>query len=354
MRLILCAASLLIANLYALQREQPASPQRYLPDGSELLAPIQIDNLTLIPIVATDRTGSTDVLTLDEAMQDRRLRVSELAERAGALEFANAADQPVLVLAGELLLGGKQDRVVATSALIPPHSTRAIPVRCVEHGRWSGGDDFISAGRLAHDRLRGIAAYARQSDVWSEVARANHAHFTTNETDTYRNLAELQPAATDTLEARVYLALAELPETDRDRMIGYAVAYNGELATVDRFASPVVFGRLERKLLRAYLAEAIERRTDDTSDGRPPCIHAVREFIVNAQRGSFQQLFANSSWPTLIRRGTRVASSFVQRGDEPTFASFQRFLEGQLPQIHVEQDWPKPRYVDETRGIVFE
>jgi len=318
----LCAASLLLYNLYALDR--PTEP-RPLDDHAALLDPIQLDNLTLIPIVtldrASDRPPADDVLSLDEAMAERLLAIRELpGGRVDALSFGNAADRPVFVLAGELILGGKQDRVIAANAVIAPHSTQTLAVRCVEHSRWTGDSDgFVSAGRLAHDRLRGSAAYADQEDVWDEVARANAEHFTTNATDTYRDLAELQPATTARLEARVDDALAALPEADRARMIGYAVAYNGEVAAVDRFRSPALFGKLERKLLRAYLAEAREQPVTST---RAPCSHAVASFIANAEHGEAERVIGTAASTTMIQRGTRTASSQVVLGDRHLYSNY--------------------------------
>lgn len=48
----------------------------------------------------------------------------------------NRLDQPVLILEGDLLIGGKQNRLSNFSVLIPAETKMPLPVSCIEHGRW--------------------------------------------------------------------------------------------------------------------------------------------------------------------------------------------------------------------------
>ncbi len=327
-----CVLTLLICNLVALTRAvSPPVPapqihrtyvldEEALDEDSALLAPIKFGALTLIPIVATQPTPGDDVLVLDEAMRTHELRVREVdGGRVDSLAFANASDKPVFVLAGEVILGGKQDRIVAATTVIPPHTTQTVPVRCVEHGRWEGKtDEFTTAETLAHDGLRANATYATQSDVWSEVKQLNERNATGNTTDTYRTLAMRQAEDARNLEREFDKALAAIPQ--RDRMIGYAVAYRGEVSAVDKFRSPALFAKLERKLLRSYIAQALE-------DERPlavkePCVHAVREFIADARRGEEERAFTTNLASTLVKRGTIASTSWVDSGDRRLYANY--------------------------------
>lgn len=319
----LLSLALFVSNLLMLadRPTKSAAGLQPLDDRSAILPPIRAGSLALYPIVALDPRPEDDVLALDEAMQARLVRVTEVEPaRVDGLYFANAADRPVFVLAGEVIVGGNQDRVVATTAVIPPHSSQVVPVRCVEHGRWSGSTgDFTTAYRLAHDRLRGTAAYAEQTDVWHEVARANNAHFTTNPTDSYRDLADLQPLYARQLEERVVHGLAWIPIADRRRMIGYTVAYNGQVAAVDTFRSPVLFAKLERKLLHAYLADAADLPDDGSA---PPDVAAVRVFIDDAKRGAAERAFSTEASRTFVQRGSLASTSQVELGDRHLYANY--------------------------------
>jgi hypothetical protein len=80
----------------------------------------------------------------------------------------------VLLLAGEILLGGKQNRIVAEDVLVPPLSgPLMLPVYCVEQGRWAGSAQaFTTRDSFAAPGLRArMLARSDQRDVWAEVDR---------------------------------------------------------------------------------------------------------------------------------------------------------------------------------------
>jgi len=120
-----------------------------LSEKTAMLAPIQVDSLTLTPIVATAEPGKDEelLLVLDEAMASGKVKIQEVAEGSvNSLTFVNQADHPVFVLAGEVIIGGKQDRIIGRNTLIPAKTTQAVPVYCVEHGRWQGNSTVFTSG----------------------------------------------------------------------------------------------------------------------------------------------------------------------------------------------------------------
>ena len=92
-------------------------------------------------------------------------------ERAGApvvgeLVVTNRSEQPVLLLEGEVLEGGHQDRVLVRSVLVAAGAAEVVEVRCVEQGRWSGGRDHVRGARRAPVAVRTAGG---QSEVWRRV-----------------------------------------------------------------------------------------------------------------------------------------------------------------------------------------
>lgn len=229
-------------------KQPPPTPQpTLLNERAALLRPIQVDSLTLTPIVATDAgmagvDTSLDVVTLDEAFGQKLVAIKEKEdETVNQLTLTNKSDRPMFLLAGEVIIGGKQDRIIGQNTIIAAKQTHVVPVFCVEHGRWQEGDTgrvFASSGALAHGRLRAQASFKGQSEVWAEVANKNRLLKTQNSTDTYRTIAAKQTAALGGQEKRVDAAVAQVGPADRARMIGYVVALNGKIATVDMFNSP--------------------------------------------------------------------------------------------------------------------
>ena len=283
-------------------------------DHAKLLDPIQVDSLTLTPIVATGPTdpAGDQLLVLDEAMAAKQVTIKEISDGSvNSLTFVNKAPQPVFLLAGEVIIGGKQDRIIGRNTVIPANTTQEVPVFCVEHGRWTvETKEFATARALAHGRLRGQASYRAQRDVWNEVAAKNVARKTVNSSDTYRRVAQQQSDGTlGRMEKQVDEALARLPAADRSRMVGYAVALNGDVATVDVFASPSLFKKLETKLVRSYLTEAIDIAA--RKDIKPPTSTEVKAFMADAEKAAEQRSYDTPAAETSVKGGERAFKAKV-------------------------------------------
>ncbi len=70
------------------------------------------------------------------------------------LQVFNPTHNPVLLVEGETVTGGRQSRTLNVSVLVPAGATIDIPVSCVEQGRWSGGREFGRGRMLASRRVR--------------------------------------------------------------------------------------------------------------------------------------------------------------------------------------------------------
>jgi len=128
-----------------------------------------------------------DYITLDEALEAHCIEVSEFTEtgQVPRIKIINRSRHMVFVMAGEQLVGCKQNRVVNASIMVPPHSEMPLPVTCVERGRWGySSPAFSSAHSSSHHRLRAMMAgqaaksyrqvgvpNAEQAAVWREVSR---------------------------------------------------------------------------------------------------------------------------------------------------------------------------------------
>jgi hypothetical protein len=307
-----------------------------------VLAPIGYKNLTIFPIRGADAPGSDAYITLDEGTKSGTVVITEkgAAQTAAArnvrrgaagnaVNVSNAASQRVqqsvsyssggasvnelalvnksgkklLLLAGEVVVGGKQDRIVQEDRIIPPVSIPvALNVFCVEHGRWtprnvnyssgSGGGGGASAGRgvsaelppapsedgpakfsslgaLAHPKLRGAAQDKKeQGAVWSEVQSNNAKLGTSNSTDTYQEVyANKQVSA----QMDDYVRALER-EVLQPGVVGVVIARNGKPVWADVFASQRIFASYWPKLLKSYVVDALG---DNTSDKRPTIAEAT-------------------------------------------------------------------------------
>ena len=135
-------------------------------------------------------TPSLEILTLDEGRARGALTVIERAQASvPELIAENRGKTHVLLLAGEILIGGKQNRVLREDLLLPPLSgPRNIAVYCVEQGRWNEGrKDFDSRGSVVQPSVRSqVLRKAEQSRIWSGVAAASRSVAAPSPTGSYQ------------------------------------------------------------------------------------------------------------------------------------------------------------------------
>ena len=206
---------------------------------------------------AKDTAGGPplEILTLDEGRARGSLVVLERAQASvPELIAENRGKTHVLLLAGEILIGGKQNRVLREDLLLPPRSgPRNIGVYCVEQGRWNEGrKDFESHGSVVQPSVRSeVLRKSEQSRIWSGVAAASRSLAAPSATGSYQ-------AIYDKPEVKVHLehATRSFDPSVAPTAVGAAVFVGPNLAGVDCFHAPGLFAREWPKLLRAYALDA--------------------------------------------------------------------------------------------------
>ncbi|MGA9061346.1 MAG: DUF6569 family protein, partial [Terracidiphilus sp.] len=145
-----------------------------------VLTPIESGNLLLFPVVRADgrSSGETPFITLDEGLKSGEVEVTEAGRARGlvrprngenpqipnyayrgdevnTLVLVNHSKRPLLLLAGEIVTGGKQDRIIAKDRIVPPDADPIdLSVFCIEPGRWTGSSDsFGAAGKSASQSI---------------------------------------------------------------------------------------------------------------------------------------------------------------------------------------------------------
>ena len=238
-----------------------AEPNGFATDNFDVGEPVVAHNIAVVPLYTKKAAPYDEYVVLEEAQQQKTVKVAET--KGGQVDRLvvknNDTDKrPLYLLGGEVVLGGKQDRMVVSDTVVEAKVTREIEVRCVEQGRWEGADlAFHSSEAVAHPDLRKAALFKGQGDVWSEVARKSAASNVSSSTGTYRRVLQDGP-----VRERIKSYLDELQQKipHNERLTGLAVIINGNLEMVDVFDSPKLYAKLERKLLASYVLSALERQ----------------------------------------------------------------------------------------------
>lgn len=221
--------------------------------------PIVYEKLAIYPITYPGGGERVEnVLTLGEAIETGKCIVSELpeGESVNTVRVENNSKYPVVILAGQVIVGAKQDRMVSYNTVVASNSSIDLEVYCVESGRWSyKSDQFASLDVLTPNELRkkSLTGASVQGDIWSTVdeinAQTGSFSNTSALTESYSN-EELQ----EELE-KYQSEFGDLP--DDDSVVGVVVFFNGKPQTADIFYSNDFLEKVWDMLLTGYSFDAI-------------------------------------------------------------------------------------------------
>ena len=282
---------------------------------------ITYENLTIFPVLSKDSADTRGYETLDEALAAGDATVTESGDngmrrwrgegptpeyvpanpgaQVNQLVLIYHGKRPLVLLAGELLSGGKQDRIIGKDRIVPV-GAQPLPldVFCVEHGRWSNGAQFSASNIMVHPSVREKAAVDQEQEgVWAAVSGGSAARGgeaggvrsgsgggeatveaappvfsgeavagaiasrapTQSYAKIYDSSSEGAPVSAFADEVQRRFERAISANLKGERVVGVVVAYGGEVAWSDVFASPEMFSSYWPKLLRSYVVEALSR-----------------------------------------------------------------------------------------------
>ncbi|PYU69111.1 MAG: hypothetical protein DMG49_14170 [Acidobacteria bacterium] len=336
----------------------PAAPPSR-PEGDwRLLDPVTYENISVFPVVSSYSQDTSPFLTLEEGLANGDVAVREQGSEnmvrgrdgrpvyipqsgTGAsvnqLVLINRSKRPLLLLAGELVSGGKQDRVIGKDRIVPVGAPPfPLDVFCVEHGRWTGSSQFAAAKTIVHPSVRERAAVdQKQTEVWDAVRSGTTrksapaapaprmtmgdiqgAIASNGRTEAYEQIYQSRAVGVsiddfvDEVQHRFANATSGLKG---ERVVGVVVAYGGEVAWSDIFASGDLFDRYWRKLLRSYAVEALTRP-------------------------SYHQVASRDNATEFLRR----LNGRETQETEPGVYRWREIKEGPLAQIELDALQPKP------------
>ncbi len=298
------------------------------PEGIRVADPVVHENLAVYFIHGKSAPGKVP-LTLEEAMAKGVVKVRETSN-VNQLEIENLGMDEVFVQSGDIVKGGKQDRTLMVSLVLPPKSG-SIPIAsfCVEEGRWSprGREDaknFSTASAAVPSREMKLAmkapmpvaptadptqaprqtsSYAaetgqRQQQVWEGV-RKTQAKLAGNvgaQVRSAQSASSLQLAleSEKLMDAQKgYINALKAAGESGDDIIGFVFAVNGQLNSADLYPSNGLFRKMWAKLLTASVIEAIGHK--DEPNVAPPSTEAVTAFLAAAEAGKSSEKALNSA-----------------------------------------------------------
>jgi hypothetical protein len=313
---------MIVAGLVVVDQRQARAGEVTAPSGYKVLEPIRHGNLTVFPVVAAKSYPTAEFLTLDEGVRSGEVVVTEAGNVQGLIRrpslpairhdgaqvnrlvLVNNSKRPLLLLAGEIVTGGKQDRVIGKDRIVPPESDPVdLNVFCVEPGRWVATSEHFGASEAMYGGVAGGAkvhgavpmammaqpsvraramADKDQSAVWAEVRKQQVAETVEvsgvapaaadqiAQTSSYAKVMENEVVKkqVDAVAKPIEINYQSLIRQLRDRnAVGVVVAVNGRIIWADVFASTDLLEKYWPKLVRSYASEAVVTRAKDGEVG---------------------------------------------------------------------------------------
>ena len=313
------AGALVLGMMFVGTRGVSAGPVPVRGDY-EVLEPIRHGNLTVFPVVAAKTHDTSEFLTLDEGLRSGDVVVTEYGKVQGlvrghgtrpgwngntiptrgaqvnTLVLVNNSKRPLLLLAGEIVTGGKQDRVIGKDRVVPAESDPVdLSVFCVEPGRWVGTSEKFAVTNtippMAAPSVRGKAMGDKdQAKVWSEVGKSRESMATVvpgaspaiNQSSSYAGMmqnVEVQKQVDSVAEPVRHDYESLIKRLRQQNAVGVVVAVNGEIVWADMFASTQLLEKYWPKLIRSYASEAVITR----AKGATVSTKTAQEFLDQMQ-----------------------------------------------------------------------
>ena len=231
-------------------------------------------NLALYPIHAkqsfvTAHKNVGKYLPLKKAIENKKLKITEMESggTVNTLYAQNSSNDTVIILGGEIVKGGKQDRMIAQDVLIPPGNKKInLSVYCVEQHRWSSNDSrgnasnsapasFSTSYNMSGTEVRKAALVNKnQSNVWQKVSETNTKNNTTNATGTYTAMDNNVGYKKDIDAYTAYFKKQFVMQSD---VIGFIAVSGDKILGCDLFATNTLFTQQLDNLINSFATEAI-------------------------------------------------------------------------------------------------
>jgi hypothetical protein len=254
--------------------------------------PLIHDNLAVYPVrLSGGGEELGEILTMDEAMESGKFKITEMEEGAdvNTLEVRNDTGKNVVIFAGEIVRGAKQDRIISYDTVVPPVGRYAVDVFCVEAGRWTEvSDSFAYKKEIAPASVRGTAQGKNdQGMVWEEVSKCNAEVGVFTETDTL----------TASYDAEEFREKAEAYEkafedlADDDDVVGVVVVSEGTVQAGDVFANHDLFAVVWPRLLTSYSMDAVLSE----ELGEVPTADEIEDYLSQLNDAESEETYADET-----------------------------------------------------------
>jgi hypothetical protein len=321
---------LLLTAVWADEAAQQASAPDADPAATpeiKLSGPYSHENLTIFLIHGKDALPGKKFLTLQEALEQKKLVVHE-TKNVNELAVENvSAEAEVFIQAGDIVKGGQQDRTVAYDLIVSARSGKVpLPAFCVEAGRWQGrGSENAStfSSSTIYCNCRGLRLSFQgsrdQAKVWEKVrdaqdklAKTVGGSVKSKDSPTSLQLTLEDQKILENLD-QCTKELGKIVDGQKDA-IGYVVIINGAVQLADVYPSADFLAKVWPRVLKGSAVDALAQVEKDKKYLSATAM-TVRKFLAEPEKAKEQKTDVSKR----IQVTTKLGENTTRLGEKVLF-----------------------------------
>ena len=222
--------------------------------------PQKYKNLAIVPIISM-KGSDLEYIVLQEGLKSGEVQIHETGS-VNTVMIKKKTKDDLLVIKGEYIVGGKQNREISVNGLIRQDEID-VPAHCVQHGRWSHSGDigkFRASPNMVAASLRGSVFKAgargdQQRETWNRISSLAYELGSHSTTQDYFEIVEARED-----DVRGYVRNFSLVDgqTGAIAVIG-GYSKKESFYFVDVFDQPSTLRKHYERLLSSYAVDALAR-----------------------------------------------------------------------------------------------
>ena len=246
----------------------------------QLLKPQVYENITVFPL-KSDRSY-IDIISLKKGLELGLVKVKECEQsQVNTLIVENNAVTPLILIDGEEVVGGDQNRIVNSTILIDANSKMKVSVSCSEKNRWAYKSEFKQSEYIANYNTRRAKEFASRSSekfqnvIWSSID-------TLEEVNSFSSPTSAMEESYDHMKLKLNDIINNFNVVDNQN--GILIMVDGEIKGFELLFNSEIYKDFHSKIQKSYLIDCDIKQTVSTVDNS-----VVEDIIQKALNSTFDK-----------------------------------------------------------------
>ena len=242
--------------------------------------PQQKNNIVVFFLSSHKKKDDNSYLSFSQALDQKLVNISEVNEKPSLskLKITNTSNKTLLILGGETIIGHKirQNRIVASTTLIPANATVLMSVNCGERYRWSWMvNENINTSESLYFSRRNLG---KQFKIWDEIKYVSNQFRVKNFTSSVEEIYK---------KRKYHLHEIENFFLPQEHDIGVVIGVNNHLKSLDIFSSNLMLKIYLKKIIKSVAIKSF-KKINHKSYLKTKDVHKFLRQVIESDKSEFK------------------------------------------------------------------